>query len=316
MDRFRVMESFVRVVRAGSFTVAAHQLGLSRALVSRQIGDLEARLGVRLLNRTTRSLSLTEEGRHYLDFCERMFRDIESSERAITGARSEPAGTLRLAAPKSFGTAYLSDAIIAFAKAYPRLRVSLELENTSLRRSHDFIERGLDLALCISSRSAPAIAGREIAMVDWSVCAAPDYLDRAEKLTSPADLARHACLVHLNAASNDHVWRFEGAKGPMSVKVRGAFHSNSALVLRKAALAGLGVAMVPHYSVAEDVEQGRLVAVLPRYRVASRPLLAIYPRTAATPRKIEAFVDFLADWMASNAIGHRPASRRQVRLAS
>jgi DNA-binding transcriptional LysR family regulator len=310
MDRFRVMESFVRVVRAGSFTVAASQLGLSRALLSRHILELETRLGVRLLNRTTRSLNLTEEGRTYLEFCERLFRDIETSERAIVGAKSQPVGMLRLAAPKSFGTAHLADAIIAFAKLYPRLRVSLSHENVSLRGSHYFIERGLDLVLCIAPQPNSATTGREIGMLDWSTCASPDYLARAGRPAAPSDLARHACLVHLNASSNDYVWHFEGGKGAVSVKVPGVFHSNSALTLRKAALAGLGIAQVPHYAVADDLERGSLVPVLPRYRVPARPLLAIYPQTASTPRKVEAFVDFLAAWMAGNEFGGRSSSPR------
>jgi len=120
VDRFRTMESFVRVVRAGSFTIAASQLGLSRALVSRHVGDLEGRLGVRLLNRSTRSLALTEEGTAYLEFCERVFRDIESNERSILRTRLEPAGTLKLLAPKSFGALHLSDAVIAFEARSPR----------------------------------------------------------------------------------------------------------------------------------------------------------------------------------------------------
>jgi DNA-binding transcriptional LysR family regulator len=224
---------------------------------------------------------------------------------------------LRLAAPKSFGTAHLADAIIAFAKLYPRLRISLSHENVSLRGSHYFIERGLDLVLCIAPQPNSATTGREIAMLDWSTCASPDYLARAGRPAAPADLARHACLVHLNASSNDYVWHFESGKGAMSVKVPGVFHSNSALTLRKAALAGLGIAQVPHYAVADDLERGSLVPVLPRHRVPARPLLAIYPQTASTPRKVEAFVDFLAAWMASSELGRKPRKAlRPVRLAS
>ena len=132
MDRFRTMESFVRVVRAGSFTIAASQLGLSRALVSRHVSELESRLGARLLNRSTRSLNLTEEGTAYLEFCERVFRDIESNERAILRTRQEPVGMLKLMAPKSFGAMHLSDAVIAFAKLQPRLRVLLTLEKSEV----------------------------------------------------------------------------------------------------------------------------------------------------------------------------------------
>ncbi len=309
MDRFRTMESFVRVVRAGSFTIAASQLGLSRALVSRHVSDLETRLGVRLLSRSTRSLSLTEEGSAYLEFCERVFRDIESNERSILRTRLEPVGALKIMAPKSFGTMHLSDAVIAFAKAQPRLRVSLILENTPYRGSYDFAERGLDLMLCFSTARGSSVVEQEIATLEWVVCASPDYLARAGRPQSPAELGDHACLVHVDVTPNDSVWRFEGPKGPAPVKVRGAFFSNAALTLRKAAVEGLGVTLVPRYAVADDLAAGTLVTVLPRYRVAPRPLVAVYPHTPAIPRKIQAFVDFLKVWMAEQGLGRRPSAR-------
>lgn len=308
MDRFRIMESFVRVVRAGSFTVAANQLGLSRALVSRHISSLEARLGVRLLRRSTRSLSLTDEGAAYLDFCEKVFRDIEANEHAILRTRTEPVGTLKILAPKSFGAAHLADAVIAFAKAQPRLKVSLLLENTPYRGSYKFVERGLDLVLCFSTQRGPSMVEQEIAIMDWVACASPDYLTRAGKPQTPGDLSSHACLLHVDGSPNDSIWRFEGPKGPAPVKLRGAFFSNTALVLRNAATAGLGITLVPRYVVREEIAAGNLVIVLPRYRVPSRPLLAVYPRTPAVPRKVQAFVEFLKAWMAEQDI-NRPQAR-------
>jgi DNA-binding transcriptional LysR family regulator len=302
MDRFRTMESFVRVVRAGSFTIAANQLGLSRALVSRHIGELETRLGVRLLNRTTRSLNPTEEGRSYLDFCEQVFRDIETSERALAHARTEPAGTLKVAVPKSFGQVHMADAVVDFARVQPRLHVTLILEDVSFRRSYDFVERGLDLAVRISSLRNASVVEEPLGSIDWIVCASPDYLARTGRPVRLADLATHACLLHVHVAANDRLWRFEGPKGDASVKVNPAFSSNSALALRKAAVAGLGIALVPRYSVAEDLASGALVPLLPRYRVAARPLLAAYPRTNTVPQKVRVFVDFLRDWCATHSV--------------
>jgi DNA-binding transcriptional LysR family regulator len=297
------MESFVRVVRAGSFTIAATQLGLSRALVSRHVGDLESHLGVRLLNRSTRSLSLTEEGAAYLEFCERVFSEIEINERAILRTPTEPAGTLKVLAPKSFGTTHLADAVVAFTKTQPRLRVTLMLENTPYRGTYEFGERGLDVVLCFSTVRTASVAEREIASMAWVVCASPAYLGHAGAPKSPADLGSHSCLVHVNVAPNDSVWRFEGDTGPVAVKVRGDFFSNSALGLRKAALADLGIALLPHYAVAEDLAAGRLMAVLPRYRVGARTLLAVYPKAKVTPRKVSAFVEFLKDWMTRQDLG-------------
>lgn len=305
MDKFRTMESFVRVVRSGSYTIAANQLGLSRALVSRHVSSLESRLGVRLINRSTRALNLTDEGRSYLTFCEQILRDIETSERAILRTRTEPVGAIKVIAPKSLGTLHLSDAVVDFARAQPRLRVSLILDDVSFRRSDDFVERGLDLALRISSLRHSSVSERLIVNLDWVACASPAYLLREGRPAAPADLAGHACLVHINVAANDRIWRFEGPKGTVSVKVAGAFFSNSALALRKAALAGLGVALLPRYAVADDLASGGLVAVLPRFRQATRPLLAVYPRSAATPRKVEVFADFLKTWLATRDINQR-----------
>ena len=304
MDRFSTMESFVRVARSGSFTIAANQLGLSRALVSRHVSTLEARLGVRLLNRSTRSLNLTEEGRSYLEFCERILGEIEGSERAIGRTRSEPVGTLKVAAPKSFGTAHVADAAVAFAKAQPRLRVSLILEDVSFRRPYDFVERGLDLVLRISSLRNSSLLESHITWLDWVACATPDYLARAGRPSAPADLVNHTCLVHTNVTPQDRIWRFEGPKGHVSVKVAGTFFSNSALVLRKAALGGLGIAMVPRYSVAHDLAAGMLVPVVPRYDVAARPLIAVYPRAAVVPQKVQAFVDFMREWVDQRDLNH------------
>lgn len=291
------MESFVRVVRAGSFTVGASQLGLSRALVSRHISDLETHLGVRLLNRSTRSLALTEEGTAYLEFCEKLFREIETSERAILRTHIEPAGTLKVLAPKSFGAMHLSDAVIGFARAQPRLRVSLMLENTPYRGSYDFAERDLDVVLCFSTLRGASVVEEKIVTLDWALCASPDYLARAGEPNEPAALGTHACLVHVHVSPNDAVWRLTGPDGQYPVKVRAAFSSDSAFTLRKAAIADLGITMIPRYAVADDLASGALVTVLPGYKIAPRPLLAVYPKALVTPAKVQAFVAYLKDWM-------------------
>jgi DNA-binding transcriptional LysR family regulator len=291
------MESFVRVVRAGSFTIGAGQLGLSRALVSRHVSDLEAHLGVRLLNRSTRSLALTEEGTAYLEFCEKVFREIEANERAMQRTRLEPAGTLKVLAPKSFGAMHLSDAVVGFAKAQPRLRVSLLLENTPYRGSYDFAERDLDIVLCFSTIRGASVVEQQIATLDWVLCASPDYLACAGRLSKPAELTEHACLVHIRVSPSDATWRLRGAEGQVAVKVRAAFSSDSAATLRAAAVAGLGIAMIPRYAVADELASGALTVVLPRYQVAPRPFLAVYPKALVTPAKVQAFVDYLKDWM-------------------
>jgi DNA-binding transcriptional LysR family regulator len=309
MDRFRTMETFVRVARSGSFTVAANQLGLSRALVSRHVGMLEERLRVRLLHRTTRSLNLTDEGRSYLSFCEQLFRDIEGQERALVETPAEPSGTLRLAAPKSFGTLHLADAIIAFARAQPKLHVQLILENVSFQPP-DFGKRGFDLALQFAPARNASLTETPVAPMDWVVCAAPSVLIREGRPGTPADLARFPCLLHESALPNDRLWRFEGPRGAVTVKITGTFSSNSALALRKAVIAGLGAALLPRYVVADDLASGSLVALFPRHRVAARPLIAVYPRAPETPLKVKAFIAFLTEWIASRG-GNLTSSRIQ-----
>jgi DNA-binding transcriptional LysR family regulator len=305
MDRFRTMQSFVRVVRAGSFTLAAQQLGMSRALISRHISDLEARLGVRLLNRSTRALDLTEEGGRYLEFCEQMFRDLERKEDEIGKTRAQPAGTLRILAPNSFGALHVADAVIAFAKQQPRLKLSLLLENTWFRQD-DFSHRGLDMALRFAPIRRTALAAEPIAEIDWVVCAAPDYLARHGRPAKPSDLVSHACLLHANALPDDHIWRFLSPSGLAAVRVNAAIYSNSAIALRKAAVAGIGLALVPRYAVADELAVGRLVTILPRSRVPTRTLFAIYPGKGAAPTKVRIFVDFLAKWLLTRGIGAPP----------
>lgn len=206
---------------------------------------------------------------------------------------------------------HLSDAVIDFARTQPRLRVSLMLDDVSFR-TYDFAEKGLDLALRVSAIRNSSVIARNIAYLDWVVCAPPDYLARAGKPATPADLARHSCLVHVNVAANDRIWAFDGPKGRHSVKVNGSFFSNSALTLRKAALAGLGIALLPRYAVADDIASGALVTLLPRHKVPARPLLAVYPRAVAVPQKVQTFVDFLTAWMAKRDVNHAAGRVPQV----
>ena len=186
MDRFQVVESFVRVAQSGSFTKAAMQLGLSRAMMSRRITYLEARLGVRLLNRSTRKVSLTAEGSAYLARCERVLNDLETAEREVARSGSIPLGTIRILAPKSFGVVHLSDAMIAFCEAHPQIRVSLSLSDFTFRPS-DFVDEGFDVAICIADIRDSAVLSRRIATLKWVLCA----LARISCASGPK---RFACL--------------------------------------------------------------------------------------------------------------------------
>ena len=300
MDRFKTIDSFVRVATAGSFSSAAKQLGMSRALVSLHVTDLEKRLGVRLLNRTTRSLTLTEAGASYLEYCRRMLAEMNEQETSITQLQKEPRGSLKIAAPKSFGTLYLSDAVVSFSARYPNIQLSLILEDYSFR-AYDFVEQGLDVAVRLGDLPDSTLVARKIATLQWIVCASPKYLAHHGDPKTPADLGKHTCLAHVNLDPNDRAWRLHSSDHVISVKISGAFSSNSALVLRKAALAGLGIGYLPLYCIEEDLKTGALRKVLTSYSPPQRPIYVVYPPAARVPERVRTFVDFLADWFRNAA---------------
>jgi DNA-binding transcriptional LysR family regulator len=293
MDRFRTIESFVRVAHSGSFTKAARQLGLSRALVSRRIIELEARLGVRLLNRSTRSVSLTTEGRAYLSRCKQVLDDMEAAEREIAQGAKTPLGGIRVLAPKSFGVTCLSDAIIAFSRVHPQIRVSLSLGDFSFRPA-DFVEEGFDLAIRIADIRDSAVLARRITTLKSVLCASPDFVASAGAPQGITDLTNYSCLAHLGSDEHDGIWTFTGQRGG-SIRVDGLFDSNSALALRKAALAGLGIALLPQEYIAADLGAGTLVRVLPQYEVR-RPVIALYARSPHIPQKVRLLVSYLVQW--------------------
>ena len=295
MDRFKTMDSFVRVATAGSFSAAAKQLGMSRALVSLHVTDLERRLGVRLLNRTTRWLTLTEAGASYLEFCQRMLAEMNQQESSIAQIQKEPRGSLKVTAPKSFGTLYLSDAVVSFSAQYPNIQVSLILEDYSFR-AYDFVDNGLDVAVRLGDLPDSSLIARKIATLQWVVCASPQYLEQHGEPKTPADIGKHTCLAHVNLDPNDRAWRLHDSDNLISVKISGTFSSNSALVLRKAALAGLGIGYLPLYCIDDDLKTGALHKLLPNYSPPQRPIYVVYPPTARVPERVRTFVDFLAHW--------------------
>ena len=305
------MESFLRVATLGSFSAAAKQLGTSRALLSQHVTNLEKRLRVQLLNRTTRSLTLTETGTRYLEFCQRTLGDIDEQESTITQLHREPRGSLRITAPKFFGLLHLSDAVVEFSSRYPNIQVNLMIEDSSFR-AYDFVDHGLDVAIRLGDLPDSSLIARKIANLQWVVCAAPKYLARHGEPKTPGDLSRHTCLAHVNLDPNDHAWRLHSSDQVVSVKIAGAFSSNSALVLRKAALAGLGIGYLPLYCIEKDLKTGALRRLLPNYSPPERPIYVVYPPAGQVPERVRTFVDFLADWFGSSiAAKSRQTSRKR-----
>jgi DNA-binding transcriptional LysR family regulator len=290
MDRFRSVLAFSKVVETGSFARAAERLGVSVSAVSRQVAELEAHLGVRLLNRTTRRLSLTESGRAFHERSVQLLADWEEAEEEVTASAVVPRGTLRLTSSISFGVGYLAPAIAQFQRLHPQLRFDVELSD----RAVDLVDEGLDLAIRIGAIGSQALIGRRIGVAEMICCAAPAYLAQHAVPRAPADLAAHACLTYAYSSEGD-VWRFRDAAGRMhELTVGGPVRANNGAMLVALAAAGQGVTLAPDFIVADAVRAGRLVRLLPGYVAPAIDIVAAYPSRRHLSAKVRSFVDFLA----------------------
>lgn len=295
MDRLRTMQSFVEVAAAGSFAAAAEKLGASRALITKHVVDLENRLGARLFHRTTRKISLTDAGEKYYEFCRGFLSDLERQDAEISQTRVAPHGPIRIIAPKSFGGIHLSTAIADFAVAHPDINVTLILDD-SFTRSFDFANEGFDVAIRLSALPEKSyIVARKIAALRWVVCAAPSFLKNNPEPRTVDELADARCLVHIRL-SPDRIWRFPGAGRKSSVKVSGVFHSNSVLSIRRAAIAGLGIAMLPTYYISQDLRNGTLKRIMRHMPTIERPVYILFAHNRHTPKKVRLLVNYLAAW--------------------
>jgi len=288
-NAFQEMAVFSKVVAAGSLSAAARELGLSPALISRRLAGLEARLGVRLINRTTRSLRLTDEGAGYYDTCTRVLAEIEEADAAVSAGRVEPQGAIKVAMPASFGHQHVAPLIPEFASRYPQVRLALSLSD----RNVNVIEEGFDLAIRIAHLEDSSLAARRLAPNRRVVCASPAYLERHGTPLTPQDLAQHNCLT-----ANDFVmnWDYEEPDGrPGSVRVSGRYACDNWEVLREWALAGMGVALKSTWDVHRHLEDGSLVSVCPGYTFGSDvAIYAVYPHRRFLPAKTRVFIEFLA----------------------
>ena len=284
------MVIFARVVAAKSFSGAAVQLGLSKSAVSKQIGQLEDRLGARLLNRTTRRLALTETGRVFYEHCVRVLAEVEEAEQAVFSLNDRPRGLLRVSLPMSFGLLHVAPAIPDFLRQAPDLRVELTFND----RVVDLIEEGHDLAVRIAALPDSSLVARRLAPNRMVVCGAPDYLARHGVPVMPADLKQHNCLLYTYAPVPEE-WRFPGPTGDIVVPVGGTLRTNNADALRLAALAGVGLILIPSFMVGEDLQAGRLQALLCDHVVQASSVYAVYPTKRHLTPKVRAFLDFLTE---------------------
>lgn len=295
MDRFQEMASFVAVVEAGSFVGAAETLGLSKAAVSRHVGELEQRLGTRLLHRTTRRLSLTDDGQLFFARAKEMLAAVDEAESEISSRSGEPSGRLRINAPLSFGVLHLAPLWPRFAQLYPKLSLDIDLSD----RVVDLVEEGYDLAVRITNLPSSQLVSRQLATTRMICCASPTYLAQHGTPARPEDLAQQEVISYSYFAARDE-WTFT-APDDTSVVVRthARIHANNGDTCRAAALEHQGIILQPDFIVADDLRRGDLVELLPTWRAMTLGIHAVYPSRKHLPIKTRRLVDFLVEAFAA-----------------
>ncbi len=291
MDTLDLMRTFVAVADTQSFTGAGRRLGRSKALVSKHVGELEERLGVRLIARTTRSVQVTEIGRAYYERARALIAEFESLEEAIKAESGQPRGRLRITAPQTLGEMELIEMLNAFRARYPSLDVEVFLAD----RLVDLISEGFDLAIRVTTLQDSTLIARKLCDVRLLLCASPAYLAGAGAPRTPQDLVKMDCIVDSNIRWRDS-WRF----GPLGkedvVRVEPCLTVNSATAVHRALHLGHGVGFIPEFAVARDLREGRLVALFEKETVQSLGLYLVYPHRMHLSAKVRAFIDFTAGW--------------------
>jgi DNA-binding transcriptional LysR family regulator len=289
MDKFLEMQTFAAVVDAGSFVRAAESLDISKAAVSRYVADLEGRLGVRLLHRTTRKLSLTEEGRAFHARCKALLGELEAAESEITAQSAQASGLVKINVPVSFGILHLAPLWSDFMAANPRVALDVTLSD----RVVDLVDEGYDLAVRIGSLPNSSLISRKLASTRVVLCASPAYLKKHGRPKHPDDLAEHTVIAYSLLVMGDH-WEFEGPQGKVNVLVHPVMRTNSGDTCRAAALKHQGIIFQPSFLVEGDLRSGALVELMPQYRSAEFGIYAVYPSRQFVSAKVRLLIEFLA----------------------
>ena len=297
MNKLLAMEAFVAVVDHQGFNAASNALPLSRSAVSKAVADLEASLGGRLLNRTTRRISLTEAGRAYYARCREILGAISEADGLVSGFSTNPAGKLRVNAPMSFGHRQLGPLVAAFRERHPDVYVELVLAD----RMVDMVEEGFDVTIRITRPADSSLVARRVAPCRFNVVASPAYLASRGRPRSPADLVNHECLVYRYAPEPER-WRFQREGEPQPVAVNGNLCANNGDMLCAAAIAGAGVAMLPTFITCDAILDGQLETVLDDHIIPPVGIYAVYPSARFLSAKVRLWVDLLAE-----SFGDRPA---------
>lgn len=291
MDKLVALKVFRSVVEQGSFAKGARRVGLSPAAISKNIAELEAQLNVRLLNRTTRRMSLTEAGQIYYDQVARVLDDLQAADRSLGPLSERPSGLLRVSAPLTFTVTQLSARIIRFLETYPDLTLDLQLDD----RRVDLITEGFDVAIRgIVRLEDSSLIVRKLTTLDMVVCASPDYLLRNGAPDNPMDLRQHNC-IQFTLASHADEWTFTRGPQVLRVPISGRYKVTSSFAIHDALLHGFGIGMIPRQYIEADIRSGRLVTVLNDWKPTDTTVYITYPSRQHVLPKVRAFVDFLAD---------------------
>ncbi len=294
MDRLTTIQAFAQVVESGSFAKAAARLGLSTSATSRHVAELEAHLQTRLLNRTTRKVSLTEGGRAYYERVVQLLADLEEAEQEASRAAVVPRGVIKLTTAVNFGVRHVGPAIAAFLAKHAEVRFDVSLSD----RIVDLVEEGFDLGIRIGTAGPHNVVARKLGETRIVPCASPDYLAKHGTPHVPEDLARHNCFTY-EYVTPRNVWTFRDADGrERPVRVSGNLHSNNGDILAEAAARGAGIVFEPAFTVGPEVRAGRLVPLLQEFTPSPLPIYAVYSSRKHLSAKVRLFIDFLVEHFA------------------
>lgn len=288
MDYLTSLRCFIAVAESGSFTEASEQLAMSRAMASKHVMDLEAHLGLRLLNRTTRSVSLTDAGGTYFERGRDILAALEEAEREVTSQAAEAVGRLRISAPLSFGITHVSPLIAAFSKAHPRITIDLILND----RFVDLVEEGFDVAIRIGRLADSSMVARRLGVTRGMICAAPSYLAQHGRPSVPADLIDHQCL-HYSYSATNNAWTFYGPQGEETLRLPGRISCNNGDAIGRLAASGVGISIGPDFIMAPLVASGALEEILHGYGQPEIGVYIVHPSQRHMPLKLRTFIDFM-----------------------
>jgi len=290
METFSAIPVFVAVVEHGSFSQAAIRLGTSKSAVSKRIRELESKLGVQLIHRTTRRLSLTEAGERYAEYAFKAFSAASEGVDSVTQLQGKPKGLLKINTPMSFGRLHIAPLVADFLALYPDIELNMVMDD----KVFDLVEGGFDLAIRAGNLQDSSLIARRLAPCRSVICASPDYLAKNPLPLMPDELLKHNC-IHYSYFSGGSEWTLLGESEPVKVKISGNYQVNNSEALQQAVLAGLGIAKIPTFIVGKDIAAGKLVPLLTDYDLPLQTLYAVFPERRYLPTKVRVFLDFIVD---------------------